>query len=89
VLAGVLLFGVVLGLQESVYRAAVASMAPEEARGLAYGVFNTVYGVGFVVGGAAYGFFLERGAAAAGILYTVAAQAAALAALVRAAEEAF
>ncbi len=83
VLVGVLLFGVILGLQESVYRAAVASMV-SEGRGMAYGVFNTVYGLGFAASGAAYGLILEKGAVWTGVLYALAAEILALALLWRA-----
>ncbi|MEX2684879.1 MAG: MFS transporter [Candidatus Sigynarchaeota archaeon] len=52
-------FGVVLGMQESIYRAAVADLTPISSRGLAYGIFNTVYGVGFVLSGLVYGTFTD------------------------------
>ncbi len=76
--AGIVLFGVILGLQESVYRAAVASMTPRRGRGAAYGVFYTVYGVGFAVSGAVYGYLLDVGAVGVGAAYTLAAQIVAL-----------
>jgi MFS family permease len=52
-------FGLVLGMQESIYRAAVAGFAPISSRGTAYGIFNTAYGVGLLTGGAAYGLMAE------------------------------
>jgi MFS family permease len=52
-------FGLVLGMQESIYRAAVAGFAPISSRGTAYGIFNTAYGVGLLAGGAAYGLMAE------------------------------
>ncbi len=48
-------FGLVLGMQESVYRAAVSEFAPISSRGTAYGIFNTVYGVGMLASGIIYG----------------------------------
>ena len=52
-------YGLVLGMQESVYRAAVSEIAPVSSRGTAYGIFNTVYGVGFLISGALFGLFIS------------------------------
>lgn len=52
---GVLLWGIVLGAQETVLRAAVASLVPLERRGAAFGVFNAVYGLAWFAGSAAMG----------------------------------
>jgi len=52
-------FGLVLGMQESIYRAAVSGFAPIPLRGTAYGIFNTAYGVGMLAGGAAYGLMVQ------------------------------
>ncbi|MBS7636336.1 MFS transporter [Candidatus Bathyarchaeota archaeon] len=52
-------FGLVLGMQESIYRAAVSGFAPISLRGTAYGIFNTVYGVGMLAGGAVYGLIAQ------------------------------
>jgi len=49
------LWGVGMGAQESVLRAAVAQMVPAARRGTAYGVYNTVYGVAWFAGSAAMG----------------------------------
>lgn len=49
------IFGLVLGMQESIYRAAVSEFAPLSSRGKAYGVFNTAYGLGILVSGVIYG----------------------------------
>ena len=55
VLIGMALWGVVLGVQETIMRAAVADLAPIERRGFAYGVFNTMYGAGWGLGGVVMG----------------------------------
>ncbi|MGQ9596105.1 MAG: MFS transporter, partial [Thermoproteota archaeon] len=52
-------FGTVLGMQESVYRAAVSDLTGMGKRGVAYGIFNTVYGLGLLLGGVVYGFFTD------------------------------
>ena len=52
-------FGLVLGMQESTYRAAVSKFAPTKSRGRAYGIFNTAYGIAFLIAGAVYGAFID------------------------------
>ena len=41
---GMILWGAVMGMQDTVMRAAIANMVPITKRGLAYGIFNTAYG---------------------------------------------
>jgi len=55
VVAGTVLWGVGMGAQESVVRAAIAVLVPVERRGTAYGVFNAVYGVAWFAGSALMG----------------------------------
>ena len=59
-LLGMALWGVGMGAQESVMRAAIAEMVPVNRRASAYGVFN-----------GAYGLFWFLGSAVMGILYDV------------------
>jgi MFS family permease len=49
-------------MHESVYRAAVSEFAPISSRGMAYGIFNTVYGIGFLISGGVYGLFIALSA---------------------------
>ena len=49
-LVGIALWGIGLGAQESIMRAAIAGMSPIEKRGTAYGVFNTIFGVFWFIG---------------------------------------
>jgi MFS family permease len=58
-LAGVVLWGAVMGIHETVMRAAIADMAPMARRGIAYGIFNTAYGVSWFAGSAAMGLMYE------------------------------
>lgn len=53
-------FGLVLGMQESIYRAAVSELTSITSRGTAYGIFNTAYGFGFLISGAIYGILIEQ-----------------------------
>jgi len=55
VLIGMALWGVVMGIQETIMRAAIADLTPIERRGFAYGIFNTVYGAGWFLGSALMG----------------------------------
>lgn len=55
VVAGVVLWGAVLGVQETIMRAAVADMIPANQRGAAYGIFNAVYGLSWFAGSALMG----------------------------------
>lgn len=58
-IAGVALWGVGMGAQESILKAAVATLAPGEKRGAAYGLFSTVYGLAWFAGSAAMGLMYD------------------------------
>lgn len=47
---GAVLWGAALGVQESTVRAGVATLTPENLRGTAYGLFDTVFGAAWFVG---------------------------------------
>jgi MFS family permease len=49
-LFGMVLWGIGMGAQESIMRAAVGNMVPSERRSYAYGIFNTAYGVSWFLG---------------------------------------
>ena len=82
-LAGSVLWGASMGMQEAILRAAVADFTPPGGRGFAYGVFNTIYGgawfAGSIVIGALYtvdpvyaaGFMAIMSAAAIPVLFAV------------------
>ena len=78
-------FGLVLGMQESIYRAAVSDLTPISIRGTAYGIFNTAYGVGFLISGGIYGLLMDFNAPfTVTLLLVVVVQTAALIALLHA-----
>jgi MFS family permease len=52
-------YGLVLGMQESIYRAAITDIVPLGRRGSAYGYFNVMLGVGTFVSGATFGYMLD------------------------------
>lgn len=57
--ACVLLWGAVMGIHETIMRAAVADLSPLARRGSAYGVFNTAYGLSWLVGSALLGWLYQ------------------------------
>jgi MFS family permease len=61
VIAACVMFGFVLGMQESIYRAAICEFVSLSKRGTAYGVFNTVLGLGTLASGVIFGFFIDAG----------------------------
>jgi MFS family permease len=60
VIAGMLLWGAVLGVQESTLRAAVADLVPDSRRGSAYGIFTAVFGLAWLAGSAVIGLLYEQ-----------------------------
>jgi MFS family permease len=58
-LIGISLWGIGLGAQESIMRAAIAGMSPVQRRGTAYGVFNTIFGVFWFIGSLTMGILYD------------------------------
>lgn len=52
---GCLIWGFYIGMTESVMRSAVAQITPEQKRGIMFGIFHTLYGISFLVGGSVFG----------------------------------
>ncbi|MGB9786306.1 MAG: MFS transporter [Infirmifilum uzonense] len=77
IVASAVIYGVVLGSQESVYRAAVGDLTEPSVRATAYGVFSTAVGLGALGAGIIYGLIIDLNlpiyAAAAYVLATQAA----------------
>jgi MFS family permease len=57
---GVILWGAVMGIHETIMRAAIADLTPIERRGSAYGIFNAFYGAAWFMGSTAMGFLYDR-----------------------------
>lgn len=74
VIIAALFFGIVLGMQESIYRSAVSDLTPLEIRGTAYGIFNTVYGLGFLLSGVIFGFFIDYNLILQAVLFSILVQ---------------
>ncbi|MCM8792363.1 MAG: MFS transporter [Candidatus Omnitrophica bacterium] len=56
IILGIIIWGIIMGIQETVMRAAVADLVVLEKRGVAYGIFNSIYGGGIFLGLAIMGF---------------------------------
>ena len=80
VIAGVVLWGASLGIQESTMRAAVADMVPGCKRATSYGMFSVFMGVGSFVGAGVTGALYVHGQAAI-VVYALVLEAAASALL--------
>ncbi|MFA5304086.1 MAG: MFS transporter [Candidatus Omnitrophota bacterium] len=59
-LLGMAVWGIGMGAQESIMRAAVATMVASNKRGSAYGIFNTGYGLFWFLGSALMGILYDR-----------------------------
>lgn len=80
-LVGACLWGLGMGVQESIIPAAVASMVPAARRASAYGLFTAGYGVAWFVGSVAIGVLYSVGILLA-VAFALAAEVAALPLLV-------
>ena len=59
IVAGVLLWGVGMGTQESIIRAVVADIVPTHKRGTGFGLFNAGFGIAWFLGSAAMGVLYD------------------------------
>jgi predicted MFS family arabinose efflux permease len=59
-LAGTALWGVALGVHESIMSAAIADMVPLESRARAYGLFTAIFGIAWFLGSSALGFLYDK-----------------------------
>lgn len=58
-LVGMTLWGIGMGAQESILKAAIAGIVPMNRRGSAFGIFHTGYGVAWFLGSALMGIFYD------------------------------
>ena len=57
---GMALWGVGLGAQKAILKAAIVGMVPSERRGTAYGLYNAAYGVSWFLGSSLMGWLYGR-----------------------------
>jgi hypothetical protein len=81
-LVGVVAYGLVLGIYETIMRAGVAKLVPLEKRGLAYGTFESVYGFSFLLGNSLAGLLYEYSISLV-VLYVLLAETLSLLALAK------
>ncbi len=60
VIWGMVLWGIGMGAQESLWKAVVAGLVPPDRRGSAYGMFNTGYGLAWFGGSAVMGMLYDH-----------------------------
>ncbi len=58
-LIGIILWGVVMGIHETIMRAAIADLTPIKRRGIAYGIFNATYGLAWFLGAPIMGLLYD------------------------------
>lgn len=57
--AGIILWGAVMGIHETIMKAAIADLTALKKRGTGYGIFNTAYGLAWLIGSAVMGFLYD------------------------------
>ncbi len=60
IIAGVLCWGIVMGIHETIMRSAIADITSFKKRGTGYGIFNATYGLAFFLGSALMGFLYDH-----------------------------
>jgi MFS family permease len=80
-IAGMIIWGIGMGAQESVLKAAVADLIPHQKRGTGFGLFNTAFGVFWFIGSTLMGYLYDRSINAL-IIFSVATQLIAIIVLV-------
>jgi MFS family permease len=68
VFPAMVLWGVGMGIHESVMRAVVSGMTASEQRASAFGILNAVFGAAWFVGSVAFGFLYDRSVFAVAVL---------------------
>ncbi len=80
-LLGMVLWGIGMGAQESILKAEVANLIPQNKRGLAFGTYNAAYGLFWFAGSALMGYLYDFSLNAL-IFFSIAIQLLAVAALI-------
>jgi MFS family permease len=79
--AGAVCWGLGMGAQDSIFKAAIAKLVPKEERGRAYGVFFALFGLAWWVGSTTMGWLYERSMSAL-VAFSVVTQLAAVPVLI-------
>lgn len=78
IIGGMALWGVSVGTQESILKAAIGDRVPKEKRARAFGLFNTAFGFFWFVGSAIIGLLYDRFGPVPMVIFSVVFQGAAL-----------
>lgn len=78
ILAGMALWGISVGTQESILKAAIGDRVPDDRRARAFGMFNTVFGAFWFAGSAIIGFLYDRWGPLPLAVFSVTVQSAAM-----------
>ena len=84
ILAGMALWGISVGTQESILKAAIGDRVPEDRRARAFGMFNTVFGAFWFAGSAVIGLLYDKWGTVPLVAFSVAVQTAAMVIFLRA-----
>ena len=60
IVIGVLCWGIVMGIHETIMRSAIADITSLVKRGTGYGIFNATYGLAIFLGSVLFGFLYDR-----------------------------
>jgi len=60
IIIGILCWGIVMGIHETIMRSAIADITSLNKRGTGYGIFNTTYGLAVFLGSVLLGFLYDR-----------------------------
>lgn len=74
IVIGMIVYGVVIGVHETVMRSAIADITPFNKRGTGYGVFNTCYGLALLGGAALMGLLYDKSMIGSIIAFTCAVE---------------
>lgn len=83
VIAGMVLWGISVGTQESILKAAIGDRVSEDRRARAFGLFNTVFGLFWFVGSVIIGLLYDRWGVIPMVAFSVVTQSAAFVAFLR------
>lgn len=78
IIAGAALWGIVMGMHETIMKAAIADLTHISKRGLGYGIFNAIYGAALFAGGTIMGYLYSRSGYISIIVFSIAMECAAL-----------
>mgnify|MGYP000586759017 CR=1 FL=1 len=59
IVIGMILWGIGMGAQESILRAVIANIVPQNKRGTAFGTFNALFGISWFIGSAFIGYMYD------------------------------